>query len=92
MILSFKNKRTRQLCEGEALRLDAALQRKAQLKLRYIHLTHDVSDLRIPPGNLLEKLGGNRKGQHSIRVNQQYRICFRWTSNGAEDVEFVDYH
>ncbi len=92
MILSFKNKRTRQLWEGESLRLDTALQRKAQLKLRYIHLAHEVSDLRSPPGNRLETLGGNRKGQHSIRVNQQYRICFRWTSNGAEDVEFVDYH
>jgi len=92
MILSFKNRRTRQLWEGKVLRLDTALQRKAQLKLRYIQLAHHVSDLRTPPGNRLEKLGGNRKGQHSIRVNQQYRICFRWTSNGAEDVEFVDYH
>ncbi len=92
MIFSFKNKRTRQLWDGEALRLDTTLQRKAQLKLRYIHLAHDITDLRSPPGNRLEKLGGNRKGQHSIRVNQQYRICFRWTPNGVKDVEFVDYH
>ena len=92
MILSFKDKRTRQIWEGQAQRLDAALQRKAQLKLRYIHLAHEVNDLRNPPGNRLEKLGGNRSGQHSIRINQQYRVCFHWTPNGAEDVEFVDYH
>jgi len=92
MILSFKDKRTRQIWEGQALRLDAALQRKAQLKLRYLHLAHEVSDLQTPPGNRLEKLGGDRSGQYSIRVNQQYRVCFRWTPNGAEDVEFVDYH
>lgn len=92
MIVSFKNKRTQQLWDGKALRLDGTVQRKAQLKLRYIHLAHEVSDLRTPPGNRLEKLSGNRSGQYSIRVNQQYRICFRWTPNGAEDVEFVDYH
>jgi proteic killer suppression protein len=92
MILSFKTKQTRQLWEGKTPRIDAAVQRKAQLKLRYIHLAHDVNDLRTPPGNRLEKLGGDRKGQYSIRVNQQYRICFRWTPNGAENVEFTDYH
>jgi len=72
--------------------MDAALQRKAQLKLRYIEVAVDVNDLRTPPGNRLEKLGGNRKGTYSIRVNQQYRICFRWTPHGAEEVEFTDYH
>ena len=92
MILSFKDKRTQQIWEGEASRLDAALQRKAQLKLRYIHVAREVTDLWTPPGNRLEKLGGDRKGQYSIRVNQQWRICFRWTPNGAEEVEFVDYH
>ena len=92
MIVSFKNKRTRQIWEGKASRLDHAVQRKAQLKLRYIHVAHEVADLYSPPGNRLEKLGGNRKGQYSIRVNQQYRICFRWKSDGAEEVEFVDYH
>ena len=92
MILSFRDKRTKQVWDGKAVRLDHAVQRKAQLKLRYIHLAHDVHDLRSPPGNRLEKLGGDRAGQYSIRVNQQYRICFRWTPNGAENVEFVDYH
>lgn len=52
----------------------------------------DVNDLRTPPGNRLEKRGGNRKGTYSIRVNQQYRICFRWTPHGAKEVEFTDYH
>lgn len=92
MIVSFKDKRTQQIWEGKAIKLDSALLRKAQLKLRYIHVAREVTDLRIPPGNRLEKLSGDRKGQHSIRVNQQWRICFRWRPNGAEDVEFVDYH
>lgn len=92
MILSFKDKRTKQIWEGKASKLDLVLQRKAQLKLRYIHLAREVTDLRIPPGNRLEKLSGDRKDQHSIRVNQQWRICFRWTPNGAEGVEFIDYH
>ena len=92
MILSFKTKQTRQLWEGKAARIDAVVQRKTQLKLRYIHLAQELNDLRTPPGNRLEKLSGNRKGQYSIRVNQQYRICFRWTANGAENVEFTDYH
>ena len=72
--------------------MDATLQRKAQLKLRYIEVAVAVNDLRTPPGNRLEKLGGDRKGTYSIRVNQQYRICFRWTAQGAEEVEFTDYH
>lgn len=72
--------------------MDSGLQRKAQLKLRYIEVAVDVNDLRSPPGNRLEKLTGDRKGTYSIRVNQQYRICFRWTPHGAEEVEFTDYH
>lgn len=92
MILSFKGKRTEQIWEGRAPRMDSALQRKAQLKLRYIDVAVDVNDLRTPPGNRLEKLGGNRKETYSNRVNQQYRICFRWTVHGAEAVEFTDYH
>ncbi|MCF7848213.1 MAG: type II toxin-antitoxin system RelE/ParE family toxin [Kiritimatiellales bacterium] len=92
MIISFKDKRTRQIWEGKVSRLDAGLQRKAQLKLRYIHLAHEVTDLQTPPGNRLEKLSGDRKGHYSIRVNQQWRICFRWTPTGVDEVEFVDYH
>ncbi|MCU0857533.1 MAG: type II toxin-antitoxin system RelE/ParE family toxin [Pontiellaceae bacterium] len=92
MILSFKDKRTLQIWEGYAARLDPALLRRAQLKLRYIQVAKEVADLKSPPGNRLEKLSGDRNGFYSIRVNQQYRICFRWTSSGAEEVEFADYH
>lgn len=57
-----------------------------------LETTPTLEDLRVPPGNRLEALKGDRKGQHSIRINDQYRICFRWTSEGPEDVEIVDYH
>jgi proteic killer suppression protein len=61
-------------------------------KLRQLQIAEVLSDLRVPPGNRLEALKGDRKGQHSIRINDQFRICFRWTSAGARDVEIVDYH
>lgn len=61
-------------------------------KLVMLDAAARLEDLRIPPANRLEKLTGNRDGQHSIRVNDQFRLCFRWTDNGPEDVEFVDYH
>lgn len=61
-------------------------------KLDQLNAVTRLADLRIPPGNRLEALGGDRKGQHSIRINDQYRICFRWTESGCEDVEVVDYH
>jgi proteic killer suppression protein len=61
-------------------------------KLRMLDAAKELSDLRVPPGNKLEALGGNRKGQFSIRVNIQYRICFVWTADGAKNVEVVDYH
>jgi toxin HigB-1 len=64
----------------------------AQRKLRQLNAAERLEDLRIPPGNRLEKLHGNRAGHHSIRVNDQFRICFRWTRAGPEDVELVDYH
>lgn len=64
----------------------------ARRKLRQLQIALGLSDLRVPPGNRLEALKGRRAGQHSIRVNDQYRVCFRWTSAGAEDVEIVDYH
>ena len=64
----------------------------AKRKLTMIHVAKKLDDLRIPPGNRLEALKGNRKGQHSIRINQQYRLCFRFTDGKAEDVEIVDYH
>lgn len=61
-------------------------------KLRMLHAAHVLQDLRIPPGNRLEQLFGNREGQHSIRINDQWRVCFVWTPEGPKDVEIVDYH
>jgi len=64
----------------------------AERKLQILDSAADLNDLRVPPGNRLEKLVGDRRGQHSIRINDQWRICFRWTEDGAHDVEIVDYH
>ena len=61
-------------------------------KLRQLQIAMRLEDLRIPPGNRLEALKGNRAGQHSIRISDQFRLCFRWTASGADDVEIVDYH
>jgi proteic killer suppression protein len=69
----------------------AALERQARRKLLLLDAAASLEDLRIPPGNRLEALAGDRKGQHSIRINDQWRICFRW-NDGAHDVEIVDYH
>ena len=70
----------------------ADLIRPAQRKLRYLADAGRLSDLAPPPGNRLEALKGDRSGQYSIRINDQWRICFRWTDEGAEDIEIVDYH
>jgi proteic killer suppression protein len=72
--------------------LGADTQRAALRKLLILDAAETLGDLRVPPGNRLEKLRGDRAGQHSIRINQQWRICFRWTSAGPENVEIVDYH
>lgn len=64
----------------------------AMRKLRMLHAATALEDLRVPPGNRLEALSGDRAGEHSIRINAQYRICFIWTADGAEEVEIVDYH
>ena len=64
----------------------------ARRKLLIVHAAVDLNDLRVPPGNHLEALKGDRKGQHSIRINKQFRVCFKWTPSGAEDVEVADYH
>jgi proteic killer suppression protein len=69
-----------------------SIQRIARRKLRQLQIAGRMDDLRVPPGNRLEALKGDRAGQYSIRVNDQYRICFRWTAAGAADVEIVDYH
>lgn len=97
MIRSFKDSGTEDRFHGRdsraaPKRLPTALRRQASKKLDALDSAGLLDDLRIPPGNRLELLKGDRKGQHSIRINEQYRICFRWTDSGPEDVEVVDYH
>jgi proteic killer suppression protein len=87
MIQSFKDAWTRELYESGSGRRWASIRAAAQRKLDQID-----EDLRIPPGNRLQALKGDRKGQHSIRINDQYRICFFWKDDGAHDVEIADYH
>ena len=70
----------------------AGIQRRAQAKLMMLNNAHDLKDLRVPPGNRLEALSGDRKGQHSIRINDRWRICFSWRQGDAYGVEIVDYH
>lgn len=92
MIKSFRGKETQRIWQGEVSRkLPQAMQSVARRKLRMLNNATDLADLRIPPANRLEALQGKRAGQYSIRINQQWRICFRW-SGDAEDVEIVDYH
>jgi len=93
MIRSFANKMTLAAFEGlPAKRLPSDLRRVAQIKLRMLHEARRIEDLRIPPGNHLEKLSGDRSGQWSIRINSQWRICFVWYDGDVWDVEIVDYH
>jgi proteic killer suppression protein len=92
MIKSFACADTEALSKGERVRRFLGIAAVAQRKLRQLQIAGRLNDLRIPPGNRLESLVGDRKGQHSIRVNEQWRICFRWTDAGVEDVEIVDYH
>jgi proteic killer suppression protein len=93
VIVSFKDADTERLFRsGTNRRLPANLRRVAARKLGWLHGAHDVNDLRRPPGNRLEALAGDRKGQHSIRINGQYRICFVWSNGNAYEVEIVDYH
>lgn len=93
VIQSFRNRQTRRVWERvRVARLGSDVQRIAHRKLLQLHAAERIDDLRVPPGNRLEKLTGDRAGTYSIRVNDQYRICFRWTRGGPEDVELVDYH
>lgn len=92
MIISFKCKDTQELANGRRVRRFVNFERVALRKLRQLQVAGVLDDLKIPPGNMLESLSGERKGLYSIRINKQYRICFRWTKAGAEDVEIVDYH
>lgn len=93
MILSFRDGETEKIWSGlRSRRLPLEIQDKALIKLRLLNRAIRLDDLRIPPGNRRESLHGDRAGQHSIRINQQWRICFRWIEGGADDVEIVDYH
>jgi proteic killer suppression protein len=93
VIKSFSDKRTASVFAGYAVRgLPHEIQNRAMAKLLIIDAAQALDDLRAPPGNRLEELSGDRKGQHSIRINNQWRICFRWLENGVWDVEIVDYH
>ena len=93
MISSFADRATLAIFRGVYVKsVDPALPRKARQKLLMIDAAIRITDLLVPPGNRLEKLSGNRKDQHSIRVNDQWRICFVWRDDSAHDVELVDYH
>ena len=93
MILSFRDKATEAVFRGQRpRRFPADLFRRARNKLLVLNAATTLATLAALPGNRLEPLMGDRIGQHSIRVNDQFRICFRWTETGARDVEFADYH
>ena len=93
MIRSFADKETERIFNREVSRRFAPeIQRKARIKLEILDAAETLQDLRIPPSNRLEKLSGDRQGQHSIRINDQWRIIFKWQSGNAYEVEIVDYH
>ena len=92
MIKTFKCFDTQALSRGTPVGRFASIATVARRKLRQLEIAGRLSDLRVPPGNRLEALKGDRAGQHSIRVNDQFRLCFRWRDTGADDVEIVDYH
>ena len=93
MIASFGDRETEKLWQsGKSRRLPADLQRRAFKKLAILNAAVGLDNLKVPPGNQLEALRGDRAGQHSIRVNDQYRVCFAWRDGNAFDVEIVDYH
>lgn len=92
MIRSFKCADTEALSRGLRVKCFANIAAVARRKLRQLDIAERLDDLRVPPGNRLEVLKGDRAGQRSIRINAQWRVCFCWTEGGAEDVEIVDYH
>ncbi|MDP2732728.1 MAG: type II toxin-antitoxin system RelE/ParE family toxin [Hoeflea sp.] len=93
MIGSFKDKRTEQLFRGERVRgFPPEIVVRARRKLTSLNAAHRLDDMRVPPSNRLEQLKGDRTGQHSIRINNQWRICFRWFDGNAFEVEICDYH
>jgi len=92
MILSFADKDTQALASGERIKRFQSFEKVARRKLRQLEIAESLDDLRVPPENRLEELKGDRKGQHSIRINRQHRVCFCWKNMSAYDVEIVDYH
>ena len=92
MIRSFREKKTERLFAGESVREFSGIRNVAERKLTMLDNATDLKDLLAPSGNRLEKLKGDRPGQHSIRINDQWRICFRWMTDGPHDVEITDYH
>jgi proteic killer suppression protein len=93
MIISFGDKDTKKVWEGERIKgLSTEIQEMARRKLRMLNNSQDLSDLQIPPSNRLEKLKGNYKEFYSIRINNQWRIIFKWNNGNADQVEIIDYH
>ena len=92
MIASFKDQDAEKLAKGIRVKRFVSFERVARRKLRQLEIALTLDDLRVPPGNRLEALKGDRDGCYSIRINDQFRLCFRWTTAGAQDVEIVDYH
>ncbi|MCW2001984.1 proteic killer suppression protein [Xanthomonas arboricola] len=92
VIKTFADKNTEKIAQGKRVRAWASIERQIQRKLEYLKAAVELGDLRAPPGNRLEQLQGDRQGQYSIRINDQYRICFRWEGGDAYDVEVTDYH
>ena len=93
MIRSYRDRDTQAVAERQRIRrFPEGIQRRAQMKLMIINNAEDLNDLRVPPGNRLEALSGDRDGQYSIRINDQWRICFTWSEGNAYQVEIVDYH
>jgi len=93
MIKTFADRRTRDLyVTGKVKRIPAELAKRASRKIEYVDLATSLEDLKVPPGNKLHALEGDRKGQHSISINDRWRICFRFIDGEAYDVEFCDYH
>jgi len=93
VINSYRNKETKRIFDGEiSKKFPVAIQKRARRKIDSLDLAGNINDLRCPPSNHLEELSGDRQGQFSIRVNDQYRVCFEWVNNCAENVELTDYH
>lgn len=92
MIVSFRDSETQALAAGRRVKRFTSFELVARRKLRQLEIAGSLSDLAVPPGNRLEAFKGDRAGQHAIRINDQFRVCFVWTAAGPEDVEIVDYH